>query len=129
MTRAKEANEGCEKDAEETKHGEQLYQNAGGDAGRHVIDSTAGPGVLAKQRWPQNGSVRRECLYHIIVFDEAGLCRMLKSHFQYDEIFRTRLLPNEDAPVSRAVEPPALGRVIEIAQVGGLHHLYTRRAT
>ena len=40
--RAKEANEGCERDPEETKHGEQLYQNTGRDDGRYVIDSKAG---------------------------------------------------------------------------------------
>jgi hypothetical protein len=41
LARAKEANEGCEADAEELKHGEQLYQNAAGDDGRYVIDSRA----------------------------------------------------------------------------------------
>jgi hypothetical protein len=41
LARAKEANEGCEADAEESKHGEQLYQNAAGDDGRCVIDSRA----------------------------------------------------------------------------------------
>jgi hypothetical protein len=42
LTRAKEANEGCERDAEEAKHGEQLYQNANGEDGCYVIDSKAG---------------------------------------------------------------------------------------
>jgi hypothetical protein len=55
-------------------------------------------------------------------------CRILKNYFQYYETFRTHLSLSKDAPVGRAVEPPALGRVVEIPQVGGLHHLYTRKA-
>jgi transposase InsO family protein len=74
------------------------------------------------------GSLRRECLDHVIVFDEIGLRRILKDYFQYYENFRTHLSLNKDAPAGRAVEPPALGRLIEIPQVGGLHHLYTREA-
>jgi len=74
------------------------------------------------------GSLRREYLDHVIVFDEDGLRRILKDYLQYYETFRTHLSLNKDAPVGRAVEPPALGRVIAIPQVGGLHHLYTRKA-
>jgi transposase InsO family protein len=74
------------------------------------------------------GSIRRECLNHVIVLNESGLRRILRSYFEYYENFRTHLSLNKDAPVSRAVEPPALGQVVEIPQVGGLHHLYTRKA-
>jgi hypothetical protein len=74
------------------------------------------------------GCVRRECLDHVIVFDGIGLRRILKNYFQYYEHFRTHLSLSKDAPVGRAVEPTALGRVVEIPQVGGLHHLYTRKA-
>jgi hypothetical protein len=41
---------------------------------------------------------------------------------------RTHLSLEKDSPVSRSVEPPARGHVIEIPQVGALHHLYTRKA-
>jgi len=41
---------------------------------------------------------------------------------------RTHLSLEKDAPAGRPIEPPALGRVIEIPQVGGLHHRYTRKA-
>lgn len=74
------------------------------------------------------GSIRRECLDHIIVFNEAGLRRVLKEYFDYYEHCRTHLSLDKDAPINRPVQPPSLGAVIEVPQVGGLHHLYTRRA-
>lgn len=74
------------------------------------------------------GSVRRECLDHVIVFHEVGLRGILKDYFQYYEKHRTHLSLEKDTPKGRPIEPPALGKVIEIPQVGGLHHLYTRKA-
>jgi putative transposase len=74
------------------------------------------------------GSIRRECLDHVIVFHEAGLRRILKSYFEYYERCRTHLSLEKDTPVTRPVEPLSLGHVIQIPQVGGLHHLYTRKA-
>jgi transposase InsO family protein len=73
------------------------------------------------------GSVRRECLDHIIVFHAAGLRRILRS-FAYYEQSRTHLSLGKDAPLSRPIQPPAMGRVVEIPQVGGLHHRYERVA-
>jgi transposase InsO family protein len=74
------------------------------------------------------GSIRRECLDHVIVFHEAGLRRILKAYFQYYERCRTHLSLEKDAPVSRPIEPPPLGNVIEIQRVGGLRHPYKRKA-
>jgi putative transposase len=74
------------------------------------------------------GSLRRECLDHIIIFNESSLRRILKTYFQYYEHSRTHLSLEKDAPASRAVQLPELGRVIELPQVGGLHHRYERRA-
>src|SRR6266480_5950425 len=74
------------------------------------------------------GSIRRECLDHVIVFHEAGSRRILKDYFEYYERCRTHLSLEKDAPVSRPVELPSLGQVIEIPKVGGLHHLYSRKA-
>ena len=74
------------------------------------------------------GSIRRECLDHVLVFREAGLRQTLKQYFAYYERCRTHLSLKKDAPVGRPVEPPSLGEVIQIPQVGGLHHLYTRKA-
>jgi hypothetical protein len=56
------------------------------------------------------------------------LKRILKTYFQYYEHSRTHLSLEKDAPISRAVQLPELGRVIELPQVGGLHHRYERRA-
>jgi putative transposase len=74
------------------------------------------------------GSIRRDCLDHVLVFNERGLRHILKSYFDYYERSRTHLGLEKDAPVSRPVQPPSFGRVIEIPLVGGLHHRYERTA-
>ena len=74
------------------------------------------------------GSIRRECLDHVLIFNERGLRRILRSYFDYYEKSRTHLGLAKDAPISRPVQPPSMGRVIEIPQVGGLHHRYERQA-
>ena len=74
------------------------------------------------------GSIRRECLDHVIVFNEASLRRTLKSYLRYYGSSRTHLSLGKDAPVVRPVQFPELGPVIELAEVGGLHHRYERRA-
>jgi putative transposase len=74
------------------------------------------------------GSIRRECLDHVIVVNENHLRRILKSYCQYYHQTRTHLALSKDAPEPRAKQPPDLGAVIEIAEVGGLHHRYERRA-
>ena len=74
------------------------------------------------------GSIRRECLDHVIVLNETGLRRVLKSYFAYYEQSRTHLSLGKDAPISRPIQPPAMGRVVQIPQVGGLHHRYERFA-
>jgi putative transposase len=74
------------------------------------------------------GSIRRECLDHVIVFNEAGLRRVLKSYFDYYERSRTHLSLGKDAPISRPIQLAAMGRIVEIPQIGGLHHRYERVA-
>jgi hypothetical protein len=74
------------------------------------------------------GSIRRECLDHVIVFNEAHLIRILTSYFAYHHEARTHLSLDRNAPIPRQVEPPSHGRIIAIPQVGGLHHRYTRAA-
>jgi hypothetical protein len=74
------------------------------------------------------GSIRRECLDHVIVFNETGLRRVLKEYFDYYERSRTHLSLEKDAPIPRSVQPPELGTVVELPQIGGLHHRYERRA-
>jgi hypothetical protein len=74
------------------------------------------------------GSIRRECLDHVIVWNEGSLRRILQSYFKYYERSRTHLALRKDAPVPRPVQIPANGRIVELAEVGGLHHRYQRCA-
>ena len=74
------------------------------------------------------GTLRRECLDHVIVFNEASLYRHIKSFLSYYHESRTHLSLGKDPPEPRPVHPPELGRVVAIPQVGGLHHRYERRA-
>ena len=73
------------------------------------------------------GSIRRDCLDHIVVLGERHLRRILESYFDYYTRSRTHLSLAKDCPEHRDVEPPDLGNVIELLQVGGLHHRYCRR--
>ena len=74
------------------------------------------------------GSIRRECLDHVIVLHERSLRSTLKSYFDYYHRSRTHLSLGKDAPESRAIQPPDMGSVVAVPQVGGLHHRYERRA-
>ena len=74
------------------------------------------------------GSIRRECLDHVIVFGERHLRQMLASDFAYYHGSRTHLSLSKDAPDPRPVMPPETGEVAELPEVGGLHHRYERRA-
>jgi putative transposase len=74
------------------------------------------------------GSVRRECLDHMIIVNTVGLRRILHAYVEYYTTARTHLALDKDAPLPRAVTPPTAGRVVAIPQVGGLHHRYERRA-
>jgi putative transposase len=74
------------------------------------------------------GSIRRECLDHVVVFDERHLRRVLSSYFRYYHQTRTHLSLGKDCPESRPIHPPAAGKIIPFPQVGGLHHRYERRA-
>ena len=74
------------------------------------------------------GSIRRELLDHVIVLDERHLLRLMKSYTGYYHDSRTHLSLDKDAPSARPVQPPAMGEVVELPQVGGLHHRYERRA-
>ena len=69
------------------------------------------------------GSIRRECLDHVVVLSEAHLRRILRSYFAYYLRWRTRLSLDMDCREPQAVQPPEAGEIIEIPQVGGLHHL------
>jgi transposase InsO family protein len=74
------------------------------------------------------GSIRRECLNHVIVLHEQHLRRRLTDYLSYYHQHRTHGSLDEDAPESRAVEPPDQGNIIALPLVSGLHHRYARQA-
>jgi putative transposase len=74
------------------------------------------------------GTLRRECLDHVIVWNERSLRRTLGLYLDYYHHWRTHLSLDKDAPETRVTQLPEIGPVIEQARVDGLHHAYERRA-
>ncbi len=70
------------------------------------------------------GSIRRDCLDHVVVFGEQHLRHLLQAYQQYYNKVRTHLSVYKDAPVTRAVQP--VGRILPRPILGGLHHQYDR---
>ena len=71
------------------------------------------------------GSIRRECVDHIIVLGEMHLRRVLKSYADYYNSVRTHRSLNKDAPVTRQIQ--RIGSIKSHAILGGLQHAETRR--
>ena len=100
------------------------------------IESLGIEEVIAAPRAPwQNpfaerviGSIRRDCLDHVIVLNERHLRRILREYFGYYHRCRTHLSLSKDSPKPRTVEPPDLGKVTAFTFVGGPHHRYGRLA-
>jgi transposase InsO family protein len=106
--------------------------------GQAFVDQVQAMGikqVLAAPRSPWQrayverviGTIRRECLDHVIVFNERSLNRHLKSFLDYYHRSRTHLGLQKDAPEPRPIQSVERGQVISIPEVGGLHHRYERR--
>jgi transposase InsO family protein len=74
------------------------------------------------------GTLKRECLNHVIVFNEAHARRILRGYLEYYHGSRTHLGLGKDAPEGRAVEPHEMGTVQRRPMVGGLHSRYYRAA-
>ncbi len=74
------------------------------------------------------GTIRRECLDHVIVIGERHLQRVLENFFEHYHHARPQRSLTQDSPVPRSVMTPEQGPVVEFPQVGGLHHLYIRQA-
>ena len=70
------------------------------------------------------GSIRRECLDHLIVLGEAHLRRILQRYVDYYNKIRTHRSLDKDAPSYRSVQ--RLGKVRSQSILGGLHHHYAR---
>ena len=90
--------------------------------------------IAARSPWQNGyaerviGSIRRECLNHVIPINERHLRRVLKSYVRYYLQARTHLALEKDAPSPRVIQPPKSGKIVEFPEVGGLHHRYERRA-
>jgi putative transposase len=74
------------------------------------------------------GTIRRECLDHVIVFNQNGLRWHLQSFADYYHRSRTHLSLEKDTPDPRLIQPPGTGKIVAFPEVGGLHHRYERRA-
>ena len=74
------------------------------------------------------GSIRRECLDHVIVLNERHLRAILLSYIDYYQRSRTHLALGKDTPERRSVQPAGAGKIVAFPQVGGLHHRYQRLA-
>jgi len=76
------------------------------------------------ERWI--GSLRRDCLDHIIAVNERQLRSVIRSYVDYYHEDRTHLGLEKDTPEGRSVELREIGKVVAIPRVGGLHHRYSR---
>jgi putative transposase len=74
------------------------------------------------------GSIRRECLDHVMVFNESSLRRIVSTYCGYYHHWRTHLSLHKDTPETRTVQPETYGEIVETPEIGGLHHHYERRA-
>jgi Integrase core domain len=74
------------------------------------------------------GSIRRECLDHLIIIGEDHLRRILREYFDYYHHSRPHQSLGRNSPIPREIEPPPRGKIVSIPQAGGLHHLYRRAA-
>lgn len=116
-----------------------LLRDRNGKYGHEFVSRVRSMGIAEVRTAPRSpwqncyverliGSIRRDRLDHVIVINEQHLRRLLKEYLLYYHRSRTHLSLDKDCPESRAAEPPRLGKVIALPQVGGLHHRYTRRA-
>jgi len=116
-----------------------LIRDRDGIYGQQVVDTLNGMGVkqvVISRRSPwQNGycervigTIRRECLDHVIVLSERHLRRVLTEYLAYYHESRTHLGLGKDTPESRRIQYPDVGPVASEPVLGGLHHRYYRDA-
>jgi hypothetical protein len=70
------------------------------------------------------GSIRRECLDHVVIFGEAHLRQVLRAYAACYNDIRTHLSLAKDAPLVRPVQ--RFGSIAATPILGGLHHEYCR---
>ena len=73
------------------------------------------------------GSIRRECLDHVVVLNERHLRRPLSDYFEHYHRWRCHRSLAMDCPVPRATQGPEVDKVVEVAEAGGLYRHYERR--
>jgi putative transposase len=107
----------------------------GSEFRRRVVSLGMNEKVIAPRSPWQNpyverviGTLRRECLDHLIIFDERHLQQVLAEYMDYYHRSRTHRGLDRDCPVPRPIEAVGLGKVVELPVLAGLHHRYTRRA-
>jgi hypothetical protein len=108
-------------------YGGDFHQRIQGMSMKEVLCAPASPWQRAYVE-RLIGSIRRDCLDHVIVLGEGHLRKILKSYLEYYHRSRTHLALSKDAPEPRAVQSPEMGEIVELTQAGGLHHRYERRA-
>ena len=74
------------------------------------------------------GSIRRECLDHALILNDAHLRRLLRSYVAYYNRSRPHQALENNSPFPRTVQPPSHGWIHAVPEVGGLHHRYQRVA-
>jgi putative transposase len=99
-------------------------------AGMGIVDVVSAPASPWQNPYVERliGSIRRECLDHVIVINEAHLRRVLRTYSRYYQRSRTHLGLAKDTPDHRPVAGISTGPIVAIPEVGGLHHRYERRA-
>jgi transposase InsO family protein len=107
-----------------------------GEVCSHALRSMGTEEVLTAPRSPwQNpfverviGSIRRDCLDHVIIWNERALRHHLHQYVAYYHGWRTHLSLDKDSPNPRVAQPATGGSIAEVPDVGGLHHHDERRA-
>ncbi len=74
------------------------------------------------------GSIRRECLDHVIELNDAHLMRILTEYFEYYRRSRPHQSLDGNSPEPRETQMPERGRIVSEPVLGGLHHCYRRPA-
>jgi hypothetical protein len=74
------------------------------------------------------GSIRRECLDLVIVFNERHLRCVLRTYLAYYNVTRPHQSVGNDSPRRREVQSVTSGHIVTVPEVGGLHHRYQRAA-
>jgi transposase InsO family protein len=116
-----------------------MIRDRDGIYGKAARERLAGMGIMEVLTAPRSpwqspyverviGSIRRDCLDHVIVRNERHLRQILASYLDYYHRSRCHLSLDKDSPYGRPVQPVGSGEIVAFPQVGGLHHRYERLA-